>query len=270
LATAFLISEGLASCRYGVVVLSPAFFEKKWPQAELNGLFALEEKKRKIILPVWKDISEEAIKRYSPILADRIASIASNGIETVTRELQKSIDVSERTRDITSTNPVIERARSLDANLRQKANAEKLSRSVEGVTLVTQSFDKLHETMKAMTAEITTPSTLLRLTIHGSQALGQLMFRVNTSQPLSMLVTLIGVGGNFTNDSELIVAVHEKDSWGDQGDVIQELRFKPTFLISNEVVWVSDSDDKKHSAEQLAERVLQILMDELERSDQNL
>ncbi len=46
------IDEGLSKSRYGVVAFSPSFFEKKWPQTELDGLFAREmEGKRKIILP---------------------------------------------------------------------------------------------------------------------------------------------------------------------------------------------------------------------------
>ena len=48
------INEGLATYDFGIVVLSLAFFRKKWPQAELDGLFALEAKARKIILPIPK------------------------------------------------------------------------------------------------------------------------------------------------------------------------------------------------------------------------
>jgi hypothetical protein len=36
------IEQGLAGSRYGIVVLSPNFFAKKWTQLELDGLFALE------------------------------------------------------------------------------------------------------------------------------------------------------------------------------------------------------------------------------------
>ena len=36
------IDEGLANSRYGVVVLSPHFFAKAWPQVELDALFARE------------------------------------------------------------------------------------------------------------------------------------------------------------------------------------------------------------------------------------
>ena len=36
------VDRGLASSRFGVVVLSEAFFKKEWPQRELDGLVALE------------------------------------------------------------------------------------------------------------------------------------------------------------------------------------------------------------------------------------
>jgi hypothetical protein len=36
------IDRGLVNSRYGVVVLSPSFFAKNWPQYELNGLTAPE------------------------------------------------------------------------------------------------------------------------------------------------------------------------------------------------------------------------------------
>ena len=32
------IDHGLANSRYGIAILSPKFFEKDWPQKELNGL----------------------------------------------------------------------------------------------------------------------------------------------------------------------------------------------------------------------------------------
>src|ERR1041385_3805320 len=36
------IDKGLAQSRFGVVVLGPSFFQKRWPKRELNGLVARE------------------------------------------------------------------------------------------------------------------------------------------------------------------------------------------------------------------------------------
>ncbi len=49
------IDNGLARSRYGVVILSPDFFAKTWPQRELDGLVA-REAKQKIVLPVWHNV----------------------------------------------------------------------------------------------------------------------------------------------------------------------------------------------------------------------
>src|SRR5437660_405801 len=51
------IDHGLAHCRFGVVVISPSFFSRNWPQRELNALFAREGGTKKIILPVWHNIT---------------------------------------------------------------------------------------------------------------------------------------------------------------------------------------------------------------------
>lgn len=67
------IDRGLVNSRYGIVVLSKAFFEKNWPQYELNSLTAREIDGRKVILPIWHNIGRKEILAYSPTLADKIA-----------------------------------------------------------------------------------------------------------------------------------------------------------------------------------------------------
>jgi hypothetical protein len=61
------IDNGLKNSRYGIVVLSEAFFKKKWAKRELNGLFAREDN---VILPIWHKISKDEVTQYSPIIAD--------------------------------------------------------------------------------------------------------------------------------------------------------------------------------------------------------
>jgi hypothetical protein len=81
------IDQGLADSRFGIVVLSPHFLAKQWPKRELNGLMALEESGQKVILPVWHEIEKDNILKYSPILADRLASNTSRGIESVAADI---------------------------------------------------------------------------------------------------------------------------------------------------------------------------------------
>jgi len=88
------IDEGLARCRYGVVILSPRFLAKQWPQRELDGLVARETASgEKAILPIWHELDRDTLLRYSPPLADRLAGRSEEGVlvlvEKILRVLRK-------------------------------------------------------------------------------------------------------------------------------------------------------------------------------------
>lgn len=80
------IENGLAESRFGVVLLSPNFFQKEWTQRELDGLLALEGDEG-IILPVWHRLNINDIKRFSPILADRVGISTSKGLTSVADQI---------------------------------------------------------------------------------------------------------------------------------------------------------------------------------------
>lgn len=77
------IDRGLANSRYGIVVISPNFLRKEWPQKELDGLLSFEVNERRSILPIWHNIDLNGVKKFSPILADRVAVSSSIGISKV-------------------------------------------------------------------------------------------------------------------------------------------------------------------------------------------
>src|SRR5437016_10097162 len=63
------IDNGLANSRFGIVILSPSFFAKKWPKAELDGLLSLEGSDVPRVIPVWHKVGAEQVKLHSPILS---------------------------------------------------------------------------------------------------------------------------------------------------------------------------------------------------------
>lgn len=71
------IDKGLVNSRYGIVILSKAFFSKNWPEYELNALTAREIEGHKVILPVWHNITKEEVLSYSPSLADKFAVLTT-------------------------------------------------------------------------------------------------------------------------------------------------------------------------------------------------
>lgn len=72
------IDKGLVNSRYGLVIISPSFIKKNWPEYELNGMVAREMNGQKVILPIWHKISKDEVLRFSPSLADKIALNTSN------------------------------------------------------------------------------------------------------------------------------------------------------------------------------------------------
>lgn len=86
------IDYGLANSRFGVVVLSPSFFNKKWPRRELDGLTAREISSGKTILPVWHNIDHDSIIKYSPMLADKLGVSTKKGLEKVADEILKALE----------------------------------------------------------------------------------------------------------------------------------------------------------------------------------
>lgn len=86
------IDNGLRNSRYGIVVLSEAFFSKEWPQRELDGLFAREINGEKVILPIWHKISKNEVLKFSPLIADMLAlNTASFTIEEIAKQISDRV-----------------------------------------------------------------------------------------------------------------------------------------------------------------------------------
>lgn len=86
------IDRGLSKSRYGLVVLSPDFLRKEWPQKELDGLVAREDGAEKVILPVWHNVTRAEVVSFSPPLADKLAVLTSKGLPHVVDEILKVLD----------------------------------------------------------------------------------------------------------------------------------------------------------------------------------
>ncbi|MBW8078817.1 MAG: TIR domain-containing protein [Gallionella sp.] len=85
------IERGLAGSRFGIVIISPEFLQKHWPQAELDGLAAREAAGVKVILPIWHRVDEAVVRAQSPMLAGRLAATTDKGLDHVVSELLRAI-----------------------------------------------------------------------------------------------------------------------------------------------------------------------------------
>jgi TIR domain len=81
------IDRGLSECKAGLVVLSPSFFSKEWPQRELDALFASEIAGRSQIIPIWHKVDFSDVAAVSPLLADRLALRSTSSVEDLARQI---------------------------------------------------------------------------------------------------------------------------------------------------------------------------------------
>ncbi|TXK80665.1 toll/interleukin-1 receptor domain-containing protein [Paenibacillus sp. N3.4] len=97
------IDEGLTLSRFGIVVLSPAFFKKQWTGLELNGLLQREVVGRgeKVVLPVWHNLTPREVTDFSPILSDKLAINTNQGINVISKQLAEVISEHEIDEDLT-------------------------------------------------------------------------------------------------------------------------------------------------------------------------
>lgn len=108
------IDRGLANSRFGIVVISPSFLRKEWPQWELDGLVAREVGGEKVILPIWHQITEQIVRQYSPPLADRLAARSADGLDRVVNQIMQAIDQANSVRAATQGFAAVETAGAQD------------------------------------------------------------------------------------------------------------------------------------------------------------
>jgi uncharacterized protein DUF1883/TIR domain-containing protein len=82
------IDIGLSKSKFGIVVLSKAFFNKGWTNYELDGLVTRANTGEQILLPIWHNITKQEVINYSPSLADKLArSTATHTVEEIAEEI---------------------------------------------------------------------------------------------------------------------------------------------------------------------------------------
>jgi hypothetical protein len=262
------IDQGLASSDYAIVVLSPSFFQKKWPQAELDGLFSLEDKSRKLILPIWKDIDEAGVKGFSPTLSGRHAARAADGVPAVVAQLKQAIAASQRTREISHAEILATRFRTLDSSIAARGKAEQLMRSGDGARLVTEEFEKIATALNKWVSA-TNLQTMKFEFGQGVQPGMPTVFVIGASLRLGMELTGMAINGAI--HAVLTCDFHEIGRRRDFGEPdrprkLEEVSYYPWFGVSGEAVWrKSKTGDEFITSEQLIELSLGKFHDFIER-----
>ncbi len=67
------LSAGIKASRFGILILSKAFFAKRWTMHELDMLENLWVTENRVLFPIWHNITVEEIKSYRASLANIVA-----------------------------------------------------------------------------------------------------------------------------------------------------------------------------------------------------
>jgi hypothetical protein len=265
------IDAGLKACDFGVVVLSPSFFAKKWPQIELDGLFALETTNRKIILPIWKDVSAEDVKGFSPVLAGRVAAMAANGIAAVFSDIRRAVDVSARTRELLTTDSVMNRVRDLDSSIKDQRQAALLSNSEKGVEIVKKEAEQVVAAIEDLVTQSNSGANNLKFQLRRPNAVARYRdfgIVVQTIYGLHLETAFMNDCVNSIENATLRVAIYRARTvlFGDvETKKIEEILYKPMFTNGERAVWGSPGKKAVQASEELAGALFNRLLDQIER-----
>jgi len=81
------IHEALSQADFGILVVSPEFLSKNWPQHETRQLVRDYIEGRTQLLPVWHNVTPDEVRTQQPALADIWAVDTENGLRAVVRKL---------------------------------------------------------------------------------------------------------------------------------------------------------------------------------------
>lgn len=97
------IDDGLAGSRYGVLLVSPSYLAKAWPQDEMRAMMALEDDRHPRLLPVLCGVTRKELAARAPLLADRLAVDLAEGLDRVASRILEATGPGKATVDDDAT-----------------------------------------------------------------------------------------------------------------------------------------------------------------------
>ena len=262
------ISRGLRTCDYDVVLLSQNFFSKKWTRAELDGLFALERAMHKIILPVWLEVSYEDVLNFSPILADRKAALASDGLESVVHALDLAISASGQARGQEMGIIAISRAAKLSQDTAERERSVQLLDQPTGMELARNGARMFLDTAEAATTRLIDASPALKLSYKRGKGASNLHC-LNIDGPLGLIERFDYHErfGNTANRDELGIHLcrftHKHEMENKPATKINERQFAPFITLDNKLLW--KNTEGLHEWAELIESAQSEFIDRIEK-----
>lgn len=87
-----VIDKGVQESKFGIIVLSSKYMGKYWTNVELVGLLNKETVENQVVLPIWHNVDESDVKKFSLTFADKVALTSAIGVEEIVKKLRKKVD----------------------------------------------------------------------------------------------------------------------------------------------------------------------------------
>lgn len=203
----FSISEGLKNADYAIVILSPAYFDKKWTKEELAGLMALETKDKKIILPVWHNVSQQQVLSFCPPLANRVAIKSDQKISVIVDWIEGVVWGSEKAREV--GDPLQKRFAAIGDLFALRDLNEQLSRREEGVKLVKAEVARLFDVFWKRLDQVQGSLNFQRSVL--DKATRPMAIRVSGRHQVTLEIRYEYYASNATTDDQLAVEIFTPD-----------------------------------------------------------
>ncbi len=88
-----VINEGINKSNYGLVILSPNFFDREWPKWELGALFVKKSNDpTNVVLPILHNFTLQELKsRYAMLAGFKCLSTNDDGLEAIVKQVLEVI-----------------------------------------------------------------------------------------------------------------------------------------------------------------------------------
>lgn len=262
------INKGLLASDYGVVVLSPTYFGKKWTKTELGALMALQTTTRKMILPVLKDLSPEQLKEFMPTLADLISVNASAGLDVVVQAIKSGVGGSEQQRKLSRLEQIKGRLEKMSSGTKARVAADTLLNSPEGARRVRAEANRFFTLLNGIFAVLTTDQ--LKFTVKEDLADHH---QVQGPKGYGMAINFVEGASNVAAYAELHCVFFQlgrlKPLHGGREDArrLTTLKFFPYFDATGAAVWSpTEKREETMSTEDLVALLAEKLADYIEKA----
>jgi hypothetical protein len=106
-------------------------------------LINLETNEKKILLPIWQNVTRDQILEFSPFLADRVAGKSNEGIDVIVARIEGIVFGSQKAREI--GDPLQKKFAEVADRFALRDLNNKLSEDQKGVALVQAEVTRLFE-----------------------------------------------------------------------------------------------------------------------------